>query len=111
MKTTRILALTAFTAAFALAGAAHADALTRNQVQAEALEAARTGDVFDYEMGKKLKELYPGAYPEAVKRTPALPRTVVKAPTDIEQQGTNQPTANTLARREPRGQQMAAGQE
>jgi hypothetical protein len=111
MKTTRILTLTAFTAAFALAGAAHADALSRSQVQAEALEAARTGDVLDYEMGKKLNELYPGAYPATAKRTPALPRVVVKAPADIEMEAQSQPTANALARREARGQQVAAGQQ
>jgi hypothetical protein len=62
MKTSRKLALAFFTATM-LAGAAHADVgLSRAQVRAELAQAQRSGDLVDYETGRKFNELFPGAY-------------------------------------------------
>lgn len=50
-----------------LAPAAQADTgLTRQQVQAELAEAQRTGTLVDYETGRPLKDIFPGAYAKAV---------------------------------------------
>lgn len=63
MKTSRTFALALFTAATTLAGAAHADVgLSRAQVKAELAQAQRSGDLIDYETGRKFNELFPGAY-------------------------------------------------
>ncbi len=81
-NTTRLAALSLLSAvAFASAGLAHADTtVTRAQVLAEAAEAARTGDVLDYETGRKLNELFPGAYPAKSRQLATAPvATPVKA--------------------------------
>lgn len=63
MKTSRTLALVLLTAAATLASTAHAEGgLSRAQVRAELAQAQRTGDLVDYETGRKLHELFPGAY-------------------------------------------------
>lgn len=68
MKTNRTIALSLLTTVLSVSGLAQAgNTLTRAQVRAEALEAIRTGDVMDYETGRKLNELYPLAYPQAAK--------------------------------------------
>lgn len=78
MKATRILALST-AAVLSLATLAHAEStLTRAQVLAEAAEARRTGDVIDYETGRKLNEMYPSAYPRVV-TLPTLPAAATSA--------------------------------
>ena len=73
-----VLALTALSAGHALA----ADAVkTRAQVEAERLEAIRTGDIVstaDGFGGQKLNELYPNLYPTKV-QAPGKTRAQVEA--------------------------------
>jgi hypothetical protein len=89
MKVTHILAISTATI-LGLAPMAHAESTsTRAQVLAEAAEAQRTGDVVDYEMGRKLNELNPSAYPRVVK-LPTLP----SAPTSA---GTTKPGTSTTS--------------
>ena len=59
------LAVAALAAGNALA-ANQAVGKTRAQVQAELLEAQRTGDIVDAGTGQKLNELYPNRYPAKV---------------------------------------------
>jgi hypothetical protein len=69
------LALTSFNAAWAQSS----EPKTRDQVRAELLEAQRTGDIMaDGETGKKLNEVFPGAYPAKL-GTAGLTREQVKA--------------------------------
>ncbi len=80
MKTSRTFALALFTAAATLAGAAHADAgLSRAQVKAELAQAQRSGDLVDYETGRKLNDLFPGAY-AATSATPDNTAALIDLP-------------------------------
>jgi hypothetical protein len=78
------LLVTAFLiAATALPGLAQADTGSgRAEVKAALAEAQRTGSLPDYETGKMLHELFPGAYPKANKPTEAE-RTAVLPTLDI----------------------------
>ena len=75
-----VCAMTAVAAGSALAQEQDMSApKTRAQVQAELLEAQRTGDILAYgNSSKKLNELYPGRYP-AKPAAPGLARAEVKA--------------------------------
>ncbi len=71
------LALAALAAGNALA-ADPAAAKTRAEVQAELLEAQRSGDLVDLGTGQKLNELYPNRYPAKV-AAPSRSRAEVNA--------------------------------
>lgn len=97
MKTARIAPIAALVIASTLALSAQADTgLTRAQVKAELAEAQRTGNVPDYETGRMLNELFPGAYPQVV-RPARLTRAQVKADTQV--QATGDIEMDTLAQR------------
>ncbi|RZL11056.1 MAG: DUF4148 domain-containing protein [Rubrivivax sp.] len=107
MKTSRTFALAFFTAATTLAGAAHADVgLSRAQVKAELAQAQRSGDLIDYETGRKLNELFPGAYaaqPVNADNAAALndlPPTAAGGATVLQRSG---PAAKTLRPDTPSG--------
>lgn len=92
-RTTRLAALSLLSAvALSTAGLAHAETtVTRAQVLAEAAEAARTGDVLDYETGRKLNELFPGSYAaksrQVANAAPAAPAKAAAAKVGNDQAG------------------------
>lgn len=107
MKTSRIAALSLVAASLGLASIAHADTgLTREQVKAELAQAQRNGDIIDPELGVKLNELFPSAYPAAVKapkvtitaRAAARP-TAAPVSGDIEFDAVAQRGVEAMARR------------
>lgn len=114
MQVSRTLAI-ATAAILGLSSLAHAEStLTRAQVKAEAFEAIRSGDVLDYETGRKLNELFPLAYPRTVK-APTLPAatqpTSAKSEQigDVEYDAIAQRNAQAVARHTAASQQQLAG--
>lgn len=85
MKTTHAATIALLLAATLGSSYAAADsavqAKTRAQVQAELVEAQRTGYVMDAKSGKMLNELYPNLYPAKIE-APALTRAQVLAELD-----------------------------
>lgn len=114
MKATRIVSLSILTAAFALTGAAHAaSTLTREEVKAEAAEAARTGDIVGIETGRKLNEVFPLVYPKpALAKSvqaarPAQPVAATVSTGDIEMDAIVQRNTEALARGQSSDNQFA----